>query len=242
MKEGKVQRLGIRLAVAIGIIYLKIRAKRFEIIGIENLPQSEESCLIVSNHIDYGDPPLLWLVLGRGIRFWAKRDITKLGPLDLLLIWILQWLFGVIPINRNISDLSPIRKGRAAIAEGCWVGVFPEGMRNKQEIPVLQPAYVGAALLARQTGVLIVPIGIQGTRGLLNPGAVLSAIWRPWRLLESHTIIVTIGKPFNLPEKAGRRGRESVIQDAHFIQQQIAQLLPKELRGEFAQETTSARE
>lgn len=236
------QKIGIRLVMAIGILYLKIRARKLEITGRENLPKEGEPFIIVANHVDYGDPPLLWVVTKRAIKFWAKRDLTGIVPLDLLLVLILQGLFGVIPIKRDAPDLSPIRGARTVLTNGHCVGIFPEGTRNTQEVPILQPAFFGAALLARKTGVPIIPIGIQGTRGLLNPFAVLSNIWRPWRLVRTHSITVTIGTPFGLPEKGDLKGRALIMRDVHTILHQIGQQLPEEWRGEYHVTTADSEE
>ena len=216
--------------------YFKLRVKEIKIVGRENLPTDDKGYVLVSNHRSYIDPILIWLITKKAVRFWMKTDIMPLGPFNIILVWLVKVLFNTITVTRNKVDLSPIRKSKPALEKGDWIGIFPEGTRNKMQVPVLQAGHVGATILAWQTKVKVIPIAIQGTKGLFNPFGFTLFLLKFWEWGRQPIITVNIGKPFSLPENSLQKSERSASH-THFILYKIAQLLPSELQGSFATES-----
>ena len=216
--------------------YFKLRVKEIKIIGRENLPTDNRGYVLVSNHRSYIDPILIWLVTKKAVQFWMKTDIMPLGPLNIILVWVVRVLFGTITVARNKVDLSPIRKSKPALQKGDWIGIFPEGTRNKKQVPVLQDGHIGAAFLAAKADAKIIPIAIQGTRGLFNPFEFILFTLKFWEWRRRPIITVNIGAPFSLLENSLQK-REGWASHTRFILYNIALLLPGELQGSFATES-----
>jgi 1-acyl-sn-glycerol-3-phosphate acyltransferase len=92
---------------------------------------------------------------------------------------------------------------------------------------MLRPARPGTAYLAARTGASILPVGLYG----------FNEIFR-LRFRDQAKATIKIGKPFG-PFKVIGRGRErrrQLDQIGNSIMQEIAQLLPDELRGRYAED------
>lgn len=206
--------LFIGLAVLLIQAYLRAKSSKLVVLGKENLPAGP-GYILAANHLSYVDPLILWSALRPTIRFWMKTDIF-LRLFDPVLIAVCQVLFGVIPVDRKQPNLKTlVRQSRSALRDD-WVGVFPEGTRNRAESPSLQEGFAGVVVLARRTGAPLIPVAIQGTSGLANP------------LSRSRTVTVTIGRPFALPEHGRRED------DTRRVFEAMAELLPEQLRGPYA--------
>src|SRR5690606_29770761 len=95
----------------------------------------------------------------RQVCFMAKEELFRI-PLFGGLIRQL----GAFPVKRGTGDRGAFRAARSALAAGKVVGMFPEGTRYKDgKIHPLKP---GAALLAAESGALVLPMVITGTHHL----------------------------------------------------------------------------
>ena len=120
--------------------------------GRENLPDSPSVIMIKHSSLfeTYGHVPVFprstW-VLKREI-FWVP-----------IFGWALALVFKPIAINRSTRGRAVkqvIEQGRARLAEGIWVTVFPEGTRMP---PGETRRYgISGAALAKEAGVMIVPV------------------------------------------------------------------------------------
>lgn len=120
--------------------------------GRENLPDTPSVIMIKHSSLfeTYGHVPVFprstW-VLKREI-FW----IPVFG-------WALALVFKPIAINRSTRGKAVkqvIEQGKARLAEGIWVTVFPEGTRMP---PGETRRYgISGAALAKEAGVMIVPV------------------------------------------------------------------------------------
>ena len=71
--------------------------------------------------------------------------------------------FGCFPVRRGESDREAVRTMRRIVAEGHALGLFVEGTRQLSGVPgQVQP---GAAMVALQESVPIIPVAIHGTQG-----------------------------------------------------------------------------
>ena len=193
--------------------YMWLRSDRVVVQGSENLP-SQPGYILVANHVSYADPVILWRWVNPAIRLWMKTDIV-FPLIDPILTLLSRFFFGVILVRRAKPNLrGMVRESKSALRHD-WVGVFPEGTRNRGRRPVLQSGFGGVAVLARLTGAPLLPVGLQGTAGVANPFS-----------LHRRRVTVSIGKSFSLAENAGREDDVRQILDA------IAELLPESLRGD----------
>jgi 1-acyl-sn-glycerol-3-phosphate acyltransferase len=208
----------IAVAVVRAIILI---VGRVEVVGRENIPV-QGSLIVVANHMNNADPPVIAAVLPRRLSFMAKQQIFQ---------WpILGGLFrlgGVFPVKRSAADLGAMRKAMADLRSGQIIAIFPEGGRSKDAR--MHKAHPGAALLALRSEVPILPVAITGTEGIHIRRLPLDLI-----RMRRPRVLVTIGHPFFLPPVA-RVTAEEVEHSTDIIMGRIASLLPPSYRGEYAE-------
>lgn len=211
------ERLGYnlgRLLVRIMLLLLAPTTVR----GAEYLPRAGAG-IVVSNHIAAVDPGILVGALARPIALMSKVENYR-GPLRPFFR-----LMGAFTVRRGAADRQALDLAAQVLARGRLLCMFPEGTRSRDGR--LGPGHGGAALLALKGGVPIIPVALTGTQRVFLRGF-------PW--LGRPQVTVTIGAPFRLDPPAGpvrRAERERAIAT---IMQQIAALLPPELRGSYAGE------
>ena len=91
-------------------------------------------------------------------------------------------------MKRGTADRGAIKQAIAELKAGRVMGIFPEGTRA--EPGTLLPAEKGFALIAKQTGIPIVPIALEGTAKVLP---------KHGGLRRAH-VTATIGKPMTAAE------------------------------------------
>lgn len=127
---------------------------KIETSGTENLPQTG-GYLFVSNHRSMADAVLVAIQNPKAqFCFLAKQELFEHGFVG----WLLRHL-GAIAIDRGAGDISPVNELIERLKNGDHALIFPEGTRSKDG--KLGKFKTGAALVAAQTGVPIVPVGIS---------------------------------------------------------------------------------
>jgi 1-acyl-sn-glycerol-3-phosphate acyltransferase len=127
---------------------------RWQVIGRENIPNAGP-VVLVSNHIDILDPPLLGSALDRKVSFMAKEQLFRIPVLS---FFIRE--FGAFPVKRGAADKQSIRKALTILKDGGMLGIFPEGTRSKTG--KLGKGMPGAALFALRTDSTVIPVAIIG--------------------------------------------------------------------------------
>jgi 1-acyl-sn-glycerol-3-phosphate acyltransferase len=170
--------------------------------------------VVVTNHVNWKDPPWIEFALGRAIRYMAKREVFAVPVMGFVLRGI-----GCFPVRRGEADRGALGTALAVLAAGQPLGYFPEGHRS--ESGALIRAKPGIALIAERSEALIVPVGVIGTKE-----ARLGRFWR-------RDITIRVGEPFRARDRRdASAGDPQVIADA--IMRRIAVLLPTEMRGVYA--------
>lgn len=132
--------------------------------GLENLPG--ENCVFVCNHQSHFDALLLFHYLPRHFRFVAKAELFKIPIFGQALK-----ATGMIRVDRSggENDRKTLAEAVSAVRERVSVMFFPEGTRS--ETGTLKPFKKGAAMLAINAQVPVVPIAVAGTSEILPKGS-----------------------------------------------------------------------
>jgi len=181
--------------------------------------------LIVANHLNLTDPPLLGISLGRKVIFMAKEELFR----STFSSYFIRG-FGAFPVHREQLDKKALRQAKQALAKGSALVMFPEGTRSHNA--QLQPAFSGSALIALHSDAPILPVGITGTE------KVKGVAW----LLHRPQIMVNIGHPFYLAPVNSKLTKGELARLTSYIMERIAELLPREYRGNYTKKEIAQRE
>jgi 1-acyl-sn-glycerol-3-phosphate acyltransferase len=138
--------------------------------GPERVPR-EGGAVLAMNHFSYVDPPVFGTLCPRRVVFVAKVELDRTFGLGALVR-----AHGVISIRRGESDRDALRIMRETVRNNDLLGMFVEGTRQKHGVP--GKAKPGAAMVAIQEGVPVVPAAIHGSQDW-KPGnfAPVSVAW-----------------------------------------------------------------
>ncbi len=187
----------------------------WQVKGRDNVPR-QGPLLIVANHLNLADPPLLCVSFGRKVIFMAKKELFRFRVIGYFIHG-----FGSFPVHRGQLDREALRQADKVLAQGLALVMFPEGMRSRSG--QLRPAFPGSALIAMHCGVPLLPVGITGTE------KIKGVAW----LLRRPQITVNIGRPFYLPPVSSRLTKAELAERTNLIMEHIAELLPLEYRGNY---------
>jgi 1-acyl-sn-glycerol-3-phosphate acyltransferase len=181
--------------------------------GRENLPRSGPY-ILVSNHINWKDPPLISIFLDRSVRYMAK--IQAFGyPL----LGYLVRATGAFPVRRGEGDRRALVTALRVLGGGQILGFFPEGHRSENATLLRGKPGVGF-IASRVPDAPLVPIAMIGTKQSLL------------RLIFGGHAVLRVGRPFHLTDLTeDERRDEQAVTDA--VMTRVASLLPEEMRGAY---------
>ena len=136
---------------------------RFRAFGTHDLPVRGGYVLAAGHHSNLDPWPLgLPLWPRRGLRFMAKSELFWF-PLSLVLS-----AAGAFRVRRGRSDVEALATAVRLARAGNVIAMFPEGTRRQKGLRKRfeAQAHTGAARIALDAGVPLVPAGIRGTDGL----------------------------------------------------------------------------
>lgn len=164
------------------IAYRTVKWRFFHIraYGQEHIPASG-AAVVVSNHLSFSDPPILWATARRNIVMIAMKELWR-SPAVFVMV-----LLGHIPIDRgNIASARKARKRMLDVVEaGGLLGGYPEGKISADGTQL--PFKPGLFEVARTANVPVIPSGIAGSNGLLPLGK-----WLPNR---QRRVVIVYGAP-----------------------------------------------
>ena len=168
---------------------------RLQARGREDLPR-EGGYVLACNHVSSFDPWPLGMPLWpkRFLRFMAKSELYW-WPMRLVLDGV-----GAFPVRRGQADLEAIETAVQLARGGHVVTMFPEGTRRRKGLVKRHEARPrsGAARIALEAGVPLVPAAVAGTDRLLRLG--------PLR--------VVYGTPVEIDDLRGREDVREASQEA----------------------------
>lgn len=171
--------------------------------GAENLP-SEGPVIVVVNHQANIDPVIIGLVLDRPLRFMAKKELFRWGPLAKLISSL-----GAFPIDRGAGDRAALETSLAVLAAGGVLLMFPEGHRYPDdEVHEFLP---GVGMLAMRSGATVIPVVSKGTPEMWRDGRPgLPAL----RVLVGAPVDLSglVGRGSRVYAEAARRMRDAVVE------------------------------
>lgn len=134
--------------------------------GTENLAP-ERTYVFASNHFSLIDTPVMFGFMPRSFRILARSGLWKIPFIG----WHLNRA-GHLPVHRENPRLAVRNIAFAAekVKGGRSILVFPEGGRRRGT--TMRRFKTGAAHIAIQSGVSLVPVAIAGTARVLPPGSL----------------------------------------------------------------------
>jgi long-chain acyl-CoA synthetase len=133
---------------------------RMEVRGRDVFTRVSPPFLVCPNHQSYIDPFLVCStypprLIGHIVHLGASRYFSG------LVMGKLAQLLNVLPVDPNINLLRAMRTGARALREGKILHIYPEGHRSfdRQVLDFKK----GAAILATELNVPIVPVALDGT-------------------------------------------------------------------------------
>lgn len=204
-----------------GVGYIAFRlffavSSRMRIEGEENVPM-QGGAMVVCNHTRGHDYCPLGIGAPRQLNYMAKAEAFNYH-------WFLRMLFehgGVFPVEREKGDKHALDVAVSVVQSGKLLGMFPEGTRSPDG--TLQRGKTGAARIALESGAPVVPAAVIGAE------AALHHFPRFWR---RNYLVVRFGKPFVL--EGDPNDRVAIAAGTRRIMNEIAALLPPEMRGEWS--------
>lgn len=121
--------------------------------GQERMPETG-SAVVAVNHFSEIDPAIVGLHSRRALYYMAKIELLSIPVAGELLRWT-----GAFAVRRGEGDRESLRVARWVLENGHVVGMFTEGTRQRFGYP--GSMHPGAAMLAIQEGVPLVPAGID---------------------------------------------------------------------------------
>lgn len=168
---------------------------RWNVEGLQNIPK-DGPAIIAFNHIAFLDPFAAAYIVdsrGRKVRFLGKSELFQ----DKRIGWILRGA-GQIEVRRGTRE-APMALDHAveALRKGEIIVIFPEGTITMD--PDLQPMRpkTGAARLALESGVPVIPAALWGTANVWGKG--YRKKWWPPR----QDLCVRIGEPMQVSGDPG---------------------------------------
>jgi 1-acyl-sn-glycerol-3-phosphate acyltransferase len=202
---------------------------RVKIEGLENLP-AEGPVMIVCNHASNADGMLLMAYVVPKMR----RRLRWIGKEEALRWPFFGWVMkqnGVFGVKRGGGDLEAFRTAKRVLEVGEPLAVFPEGTRSRDG--ALQEAKEGATVLAVRSSAPIVPIAIAGSHRFWPRGKLLP---RP-----RCRMTISVGPAFRLRMVQAADRHDAMRLTTADLMRHIAELLPPDQRGVYAEPVSSAR-
>ena len=152
------------------IVFIFAPGMRRDVIGMENI-DSKQAYVVVLNHQSMVDILSIYN-LPLVFKWVSKKEVYRIPLVGRLLL-----MHGDIVINRaSAKEAMQLvhSKGKEWLKKGASVSIFPEGTRSKDgEIHNFK---AGAFILAKDAGVPILPIVLDGTSTLVRKGWMIN--WR----------------------------------------------------------------
>lgn len=137
--------------------------------GVERVPLTG-GLVIAANHLSAIDHPLIGAFCPRAVHYMAKAELLALPVVGEILTWT-----GAFPVRRGERDLEALGAARTIVRAGHLLGMHIEGTRQRFGYP--GPARPGAAIIAVQEGVPVIPCGVETFRWSIKNRRRCAVVW-----------------------------------------------------------------
>lgn len=177
---------------------LKVSGVRTECRGLENLPAG--NFVLCVNHQSNFDALVLFRHIRRHMRFVAKQQLRRVPVFGYALERA-----GNVFVDRTggDGDKQKLKEAGNAVRDRVSVVFFAEGTRSDDG--VLKPFKKGAAIMALEAQVPLVPAAVAGTYAILPKGTIA---------IRPRPAALVIGKPIET-KGLGIEARERLTLEAH---------------------------
>ena len=140
------------------------------VVGVDKLSGLVPPVVFAANHSSHIDTPLLL----RSLPAPWRNNTAVVAAADYffrnrVVAWVVSLAFGAVPIERNArSSRDSARRLNEILRGRCNVLVYPEGTRSRDGR--MGPLRSGAARLALEHDIPVVPIYLHGTHEAMPPG------------------------------------------------------------------------
>ncbi len=174
--------------------------------------------IVITNHINFLDAPILYV----HTQPRPMRGFAKIETWDSAFLGFLFTTWNAIPVRRGEADMKAVRQGVAALKDGHFLCIAPEGTRSGHGR--LLKGHAGMVTFALLSGAPFLPLAHYGCENYR----------KNLRKLKRTDFNIVVGEPFRLKtdkKKVTHAEREQMTDE---IMYQLAKLLPPEYRGEYA--------
>lgn len=213
----------VRVVWVLNAVFRRLTRRAWR--GMDRVPR-EGAAVFVVNHLSNLDP----IVFGQYLAY-AGRYPHYLGKASLFRVPVVGRIItasGQIPVERGTAHAAlALGPAVAALRRGETVTVFPEGTITLD--PELWPmtGKTGAARIALETGVPVIPVGHWGAQRIIGA----KQLHLP-RLLPRTTLQVSAGAPVDLDDLRAQPLTPAVLREATDRMTAAVTALVAELRGE----------
>ncbi|RME09495.1 MAG: 1-acyl-sn-glycerol-3-phosphate acyltransferase [Ardenticatenia bacterium] len=189
---------------------------RVHVEGLHHIPQ-KGAFILISNHMSFLDPPLIGTYIPREVVMMSKVENFEKPIIGHIVRW-----YGAFPVRRGAGDIRALKQALRVLRDGQVLYLAPEGTRSPTHS--LLRGKEGLALLAVQANVPVVPVAIWGQEQ-----------WRKaWPRLRRPDVYIRVGRPFWLRSEQRRPPRDVLQKLTDAAMCRLAQLLPPQYRGVYA--------
>ncbi|SEA13841.1 MULTISPECIES: lysophospholipid acyltransferase family protein [Acidovorax] len=204
----RIARAWLKLSVDSARVIMGIRTR---ITGMEHLPAAEnQGVVLLVKHQSTYETFLMPAIMPRPLAYVFKKELLRVP--------FFGWSIGsldMIHIDRGQSArafVKVVQQGRALLAQGTWVIMFPEGTRIERGQAGQYKS--GGTRLAIDTGVPVVPVAVTSAR-----------VWPRKAFIKRPGVVdVSIGQPI---PSVGRKPDELMQEVEAWIESEMRRLDPE---------------
>jgi long-chain acyl-CoA synthetase len=187
---------------------------RMEVQGLEHLKELDAPFLICPNHQSFLDPILVCSVYPHNI----LKNIFHVGASEYwrnVFTAQVARLLNIVPVDPDTNLMKAMRAGAAGLQAGKILNIYPEGERSFDGL--LHPFKKGAAILATELNLPIVPVALDG----------VYKVWpRKSHRIRLARVKIHFGEPIRPREVAkSGNGEDAYSEITNLVKQRIQEML-----------------
>lgn len=188
---------------------------RVDASGTEQIPP-KGPFIVVANHLHVFDAPLVFALLPTRVVFLAADKFSRVPVVN----WFLRTAGDAIYVARGESDRASVLRAVQVLRSGGRLALAPEGRVSR---PGMIEGQTGAAYMARQARVPVVPVAIYGHERPFSH----------WLRLRRVPVTMRVGTP--IPPSSAEINRNTLANETEQLMLALARMLPPENRGVYAE-------